>query len=157
MASTIETCKEIPNQISLTGNVILPRNQINMQIGELFSLRIDIHLNGSVLDTPEVFWVEPHLEPVYQAVRSYLEMDQRVSVLTDRLDVIADLLAVLKDLLSHRHGEKLEWIGESSGSCTKGGYSANGSQLSFSLRRKSWWRSSISSLISTLASDAALG
>jgi len=83
-----------------------------MQIGELFTLRINIHLNGSVLDTPEVFWVEPQLEPVYQAVRSYLEMDQRVGLLNDRLDVIADLLAVLKDLLSHRHGEKLEWIGE---------------------------------------------
>jgi len=84
-----------------------------MQIGELFILRINIHLNGSVLDTPELFWVEPQLEPVYQAVRSYLEMDQRVGLLTERLDVIADLLAVLKDQLSHGHGEKLEWIGES--------------------------------------------
>ena len=82
-----------------------------MQIGELFILRINIHLNGSVLDTPELFWVEPQLEPVYQAVRSYLEMDQRVGLLTERLDVIADLLAVLKDQLSHGHGEKLEWIG----------------------------------------------
>jgi uncharacterized Rmd1/YagE family protein len=82
-----------------------------MQIGELFILRINIHLNGSILDTPEVFWTEPQLEPVYQAVRSYLEMDQRVSLLTERLDVIADLLAVLKDQLSHGHGEKLEWIG----------------------------------------------
>lgn len=85
-----------------------------MQIGELFILRINIHLNGSVLDTPELFWVEPQLEPVYQAVRSYLEMDQRVSLLTERLDVIADLLAVLKDQLSHGHGEMLEWIGECS-------------------------------------------
>lgn len=84
-----------------------------MQIGELFILRINIHLNGSVLDTPELFWVEPQLEPVYQAVRSYLEMDQRVGLLTERLDVIADLLAVLKGELSHGHGEKLEWIGES--------------------------------------------
>lgn len=84
-----------------------------MQIGELFILRINIHLNGSVLDTPELFWVEPQLEPVYHAVRSYLEMDQRVSLLTERLDVIADLLAVLKDQLSHGHGEKLEWIGTS--------------------------------------------
>jgi uncharacterized Rmd1/YagE family protein len=83
-----------------------------MQIGELFILRINIHLNGSVLDTPELFWVEPQLEPVYDAVRKYLEMDQRVSLLTERLDVIADLLAVLKDQLSHGHGEKLEWIGE---------------------------------------------
>ncbi|EHL00450.1 putative Sporulation protein RMD1 [Glarea lozoyensis 74030] len=82
----------------------------SVKIGELFILRINIHLNGSILDTPEVFWTEPQLEPVYQAVRSYLEMDQRVSLLTERLDVIADLLAVLKDQLSHGHGEKLEWI-----------------------------------------------
>lgn len=81
-----------------------------MQIGELFILRISIHLNGSVLDTPELFWVEPQLEPVYQAVRSYLEMDQRVQLLTERLDVIADLLAVLKEQLTSGHGEMLEWI-----------------------------------------------
>jgi uncharacterized Rmd1/YagE family protein len=112
IASTIDTCKDIPTQIALTGKIALSRSQINMQIGELFILRINIHLNGSVLDTPELFWVEPQLEPVYQAVRSYLEMDQRVGLLTERLDVIADLLAVLKDQLSHGHGEKLEWIGE---------------------------------------------
>lgn len=109
---TITTCKDIPTQIALTGAINLSRTQINMQIGELFILRINIHLNGSVLDTPELFWVEPQLEPVYQAVRSYLEMDQRVGLLTERLDVIADLLAVLKDQLSHGHGEKLEWIGK---------------------------------------------
>ncbi|KAF4638062.1 hypothetical protein G7Y89_g16 [Cudoniella acicularis] len=108
--STITTCKDIPTQIALTGAIKLSRTQINMQIGELFILRINIHLNGSVLDTPELFWVEPQLEPVYQAVRSYLEMDQRVGLLTERLDVIADLLAVLKDQLSHGHDEKLEWI-----------------------------------------------
>lgn len=76
-----------------------------MQIGELFILRINIHLQGSVLDAPELMWAEPQLEPVYQAVRSYLEMDQRVGLLTERLDVIADLLAVLKDQLTHTHGE----------------------------------------------------
>lgn len=88
----------------------LTRRQINRRIGELFILRINIHLQGSVLDGPELMWAEPRLEPVYRAVRSYLEMDQRVGLLTDRLDVIADLLAVLKDQLSHVHGEWLEWI-----------------------------------------------
>ncbi|QUC19468.1 uncharacterized protein UV8b_03709 [Ustilaginoidea virens] len=110
IATTVETCKDIPAHIALTGKINLSRKQINMQIGDLFILRIAIHLNGSVLDTPELFWVEPQLEPVYQAVRSYLEMDQRVGLLNERLDVIADLLAVLKDQLSHGHGEKLEWI-----------------------------------------------
>ena len=57
-------------------------------------------------------WAEPHLEPVYAAVRSYLEMDQRVGLLTERLSVIGDLLAVLKDQVGTKHGEYLEWIGE---------------------------------------------
>ncbi|KAJ6155371.1 Sad1-interacting factor 2 [Penicillium chermesinum] len=112
VSETISDTAPLPAQIAQTGSVNLTRKQINMQIGELFILRINIHLQGSVLDSPELFWAEPQLEPVYQAVRSYLEMDQRVSLLTERLDVIADLLAVLKDQLTHRHDEYLEWIGE---------------------------------------------
>lgn len=111
VSETITDTAPLPAQIAQTGSVNLTRQQINMQIGELFILRINIHLQGSVLDSPELMWAEPQLEPVYQAVRSYLEMDQRVSLLTERLDVIADLLAVLKEQLAHRHGEYLEWIG----------------------------------------------
>ncbi|KAL2872720.1 YagE family protein [Aspergillus lucknowensis] len=110
VSETISTTAPLPAQIAQTGSVNMSRRQINMQVGELFILRINIHLQGSVLDSPELMWAEPQLEPVYQAVRSYLEMDQRVSLLTERLDVIADLLAVLKDQLTHRHGEYLEWI-----------------------------------------------
>ncbi|KAH1490688.1 hypothetical protein LV164_005052 [Aspergillus fumigatus] len=110
VSETISNTAPLPAQIAQTGSVNMTRRQINMQIGELFILRINIHLQGSVLDSPELMWAEPQLEPVYQAVRSYLEMDQRVSLLTERLDVIADLLAVLKDQLTHRHGEYLEWI-----------------------------------------------
>lgn len=112
VSETITGTAPLPAQIAQTGSVNLTRRQINMQIGELFILRINIHLQGSVLDSPELMWAEPQLEPVYQAVRSYLEMDQRVGLLNERLDVIADLLAVLKDQLTHRHGEYLEWIGE---------------------------------------------
>lgn len=114
VSETIAATSPLPAQIAQTGSVNLSRRQINMQIGELFILRINIHLQGSVLDSPELMWSEPQLDPIYQAVRSYLEMDSRVGLLTERLDVIADLLAVLKDQLSHRHGEYLEWIGKSS-------------------------------------------
>lgn len=75
-----------------------------MQIGELFILRINIHLQGSVLDAPELMWAEPQLEPVYVAVRSYLEMDQRVQLLQERVGVVGDLLQVLKDQLGQTHG-----------------------------------------------------
>lgn len=101
--NTIDDTKDIPAQIASSGKINLNKKQINMQIGELFILRISIHLQGSVLDAPELMWAEPQLDPVYQAVRSYLEMDQRVGLLTERLNVIGDLLAVLKDQLTVTH------------------------------------------------------
>lgn len=135
VSETIETTSPLPALIAQTGSVNLTRRQLNMQIGELFILRINIHLQGSVLDSPELMWAEPHLEPVYSAVRSYLEIGQRVTLLTERLDVISgktysicfgsvgqkltaktDLLAVLREQGSRRHDEILEWIGKSNNS-----------------------------------------
>ncbi|KAJ2892084.1 hypothetical protein MKZ38_010278 [Zalerion maritima] len=110
IAVELEGSKDLPAQIAMAGKMAMSKTEINMKIGKLFILRIQVHLNGSVLDTPELFWTEPHLEPVYQATRRYLEMDQRVEVLANRLSVIGDLLTVLKDQLSHGHGEMLEWI-----------------------------------------------
>ena len=111
VSTTIDATSPLPALIAQTGSVNLTRKQLNMQIGELFILRINIHLQGSVLDSPELMWAEPHLEPVYAAVRSYLEIGQRVQLLTERLEVIGDLLAVLREQGSRRHGEVLEWIG----------------------------------------------
>lgn len=73
-------------------------------IGELFILRININLQGSVLDSPELMWAEPQLEPVYQAARSYLEINQRLSLLNQRLDVISDLVS---PFVHHTH-----WMSE---------------------------------------------
>lgn len=113
LTTTITLTSPLPAEIALTGSIALSRRQIHQQIGQLFILRINIHLQGSVLDSPELMWAEPSLEPVYAAVRSYLEMDQRVGLLTERLSVIGDLLAVLKDQVGTKHGEYLEWIGKS--------------------------------------------
>jgi len=113
VSTTIETTSPLPALIAQTGSANLTRRQLNMQVGELFILRINLHLQGSVLDSPELMWSEPHLEPVYAAVRSYLEIEQRVGLLTERLEVIGDLLQVLREQGSRRHGEVLEWIGRS--------------------------------------------
>lgn len=107
---TINESKDLPNEIAEQGKVRMTKKEIHMFIGRLFLLRINIHLQGSILDAPELMWTEPRLDPVYQAVRSYLEMDERVNLLTDRLTVVGDLLSVLKDQLAHSHDEYLEWI-----------------------------------------------
>lgn len=108
--NTIEDTQDIPQQIAHTGKVEMTRDEIMKSIGELFILRININLHGSVLDSPELIWSEPHLEPIYQATRGYLEINQRVELLNQRLEVISDLLQMLKEQLGHSHEESLEFI-----------------------------------------------
>lgn len=108
--NTIEDTQDIPQQIASTGKVEMSRNEIMKSIGELFILRININLHGSVLDSPELMWVEPQLEPIYQATRGYLEINQRVELLNQRLEVISDLLQMLKEQLGHTHEKNLEYV-----------------------------------------------
>lgn len=108
--NTIDDTQDFPQEIALTGKINMNRKNIMKSIGELFILRININLHGSILDSPELMWAEPQLEPIYQATRGYLEINQRVSLLNTRLEVISDLLQMLKEQLGHAHGEYLEFI-----------------------------------------------
>lgn len=44
-------------------------------------------------DTPELFWSEASLLPLYEAIRDYLEIGPRVQVLNDRLSISGDLVS----------------------------------------------------------------
>jgi uncharacterized Rmd1/YagE family protein len=54
--NTIEDTKSIPQDVATTGKVNMSRRDIMKHIGELFILRININLQGSVLDSPELMW-----------------------------------------------------------------------------------------------------
>ncbi|KAG0766481.1 hypothetical protein G6F57_004839 [Rhizopus arrhizus] len=107
---TINETKYIPQVMAESGNIQLSRTGITKKIGQLFIMRINVNLVSNILDTPEIFWSEPTLEPLYTAMRGYLEISQRVELLNQRVEVISDLLEMLKDHLNSSHGEQLEWI-----------------------------------------------
>ena len=46
-----------------------------------------------ISDTPELFWSEASLLPLYEAIRDYLETGQRVQLLNDRLAVSGELVS----------------------------------------------------------------
>ncbi|KAJ2959209.1 hypothetical protein NQZ79_g5291 [Umbelopsis isabellina] len=107
---TINETKYIPQVMAESGKVHMSRVAITKKIGQLFIMRINVNLVSNILDTPEIFWSEPALEPLYSAIRGYLEISQRVELLNQRVQVISDLLDMLKDHLNSSHGEQLEWI-----------------------------------------------
>ncbi|KAF9953410.1 hypothetical protein BGZ72_005453 [Mortierella alpina] len=108
--NTINATKNIPQTMAETGKVPMSRTQITKKIGQLFIMRINVNLVSNILDTPEIFWSEPSFQPLYSAIRGYLEIGQRVELLNQRTAVISDLLDMLKEHLTSSHGEQLEWI-----------------------------------------------
>ncbi|TFY53461.1 hypothetical protein EVJ58_g9440 [Rhodofomes roseus] len=110
ISTTIEETKDIPEIISETGKIGMPHKDIMRKIGELFLLRTNINSVGSVLDSPEVFWTYPDLQPLYDAARDYLEIPQRIDLLNTRVEVLQDMLQLLKETVSSRHAERLEQI-----------------------------------------------
>ncbi|KAG9311687.1 DUF155-domain-containing protein [Chiua virens] len=110
VSSKIEETKDIPETLSETGKIGMPHKEIMRKTGELFILRTNINTVGSVLDSPEVFWTYPDLQPLYEAARSYLEVPQRIDLLNTRVEVLQDMLQLLKESVSSRHAERLEQI-----------------------------------------------
>ncbi|KAG6379724.1 DUF155-domain-containing protein [Boletus reticuloceps] len=110
ISSKIEETKDIPETLSETGKIGMPHKEIMRKTGELFILRTNINTVGSVLDSPEVFWTYPDLQPLYEAARSYLEVPQRIDLLNTRVEVLQDMLQLLKESVSSRHSERLEQI-----------------------------------------------
>lgn len=99
---TIDSTKTLPRTMAATGKVQMSNKAITQKIGELFIQRIQINLIEGFLDTPDLFWSEPALEPFYKAIRGYLEIGQRVDVLNQRVGVIGDLLEMLKVRMGRR-------------------------------------------------------
>jgi uncharacterized Rmd1/YagE family protein len=60
--NTIDTTKDIPQSIAESGKIGLPPIEIMKQIGHLFILRMNIHLVGSIVDSPEIFWAQVSYE-----------------------------------------------------------------------------------------------
>jgi uncharacterized Rmd1/YagE family protein len=100
----------IPEDLARYGKISLSRKEIRRKMGELFLERNSITLHVNVLDTPELFWDYPELEPLYRMITNYLDIEKRSHVLSQRLEVIHELFEMLGNELNHQHSSRLEWI-----------------------------------------------
>ena len=78
--------------------------------GKLFKLRRDVNLVSNVLDVPELFWSEASLGGLYEAVREYMEIGERVQVLNEKLGVASQFVGTHRD----RSIRTADWIPPSS-------------------------------------------
>ncbi|ODV85877.1 hypothetical protein CANARDRAFT_197964 [[Candida] arabinofermentans NRRL YB-2248] len=112
MSNILNSISRLPKALALTGKLQnYTRKKLLIKTGKLFQLRNEVNLSSNVLDTPEYFWsIEPGLDPLYTAIREYLEIDQRVEVINDRCEVFLDFFDILADSLAERTMTKITMI-----------------------------------------------
>ncbi|KAG2357335.1 hypothetical protein BDR07DRAFT_1453124 [Suillus spraguei] len=102
----------IPRQLAFSGAINLKRRDAMRLTGKLFKLRRDVNLVSNVLDVPELFWSEASLGGLYEAVREYMEIGERVQVLNEKLGMASEFLDAIHDHLNNNAMERITWIGE---------------------------------------------
>jgi uncharacterized Rmd1/YagE family protein len=111
MDGNMHDVKHVPRMLALTGNLGMHREDVLKISGKLFKLRVDVNLSSNVLDTPDFFWeAEPSLNPLYTAVREYLEIEQRILVLNERCKVFLELTDIIADSIAESNMSRITWI-----------------------------------------------
>jgi uncharacterized Rmd1/YagE family protein len=107
---TINDTVYIPENIARTGSAQLSGKELSRLRGRLYITKSDVMLNYDLLDVPDFFWEYPELDSLYSIVADYLEIRQRVDVLSKKLETIHELFDMMADEQKHRHSSMLEWI-----------------------------------------------
>jgi len=107
---TINDTVYIPENIARTGSAQLSAKELSRLRGRLYITKSDVMLNYDLLDVPDFFWEYPELDSLYSMVADYLEIRQRVEVLSKKLETIHELFDMMADEQKHRHSSMLEWI-----------------------------------------------
>lgn len=107
---TIIDTAHIPRNIAETGTSRLGRKETAKLRGRLFTTKSDINLHYDLLDIPEFFWENPEFGGQYSTIADYLEIQQRVEVLSKKLETIHELFNMMADEQKHKHSSLLEWI-----------------------------------------------
>jgi len=107
---TINDTAHIPQNIARTGSAQLSGKELSRLRGRLYITQSDVMLNYDLLDVPDFFWEYPELDSLYSMVSDYLEVKQRVEVLSKKLETIHELFDMMSDEQKHRHSSMLEWI-----------------------------------------------
>ena len=110
MSNTLNESQQVPDELALKGDISFTKQQIARTCGRLYDVKMKVNLVSSVLDIPDFFWCNPDLQVIYDRIKVYMQIPQRVELLNTRTQVLSDLLDMLA---SHSDGNKMDsltWI-----------------------------------------------
>ena len=86
------------------------RRAVRKTHSELLQLRADINLYSELLEIPDIFWDEHHLEVNYKRMTKHLVTESRTTIVNKKIDYSDQLNKALRQQLGDDYGVRLEWL-----------------------------------------------
>lgn len=106
--NTIETVKELPDEVEKEGKVGKRRKDILRIMGKLHKLSFNLYLVSNILAEPEFVWEYSSFSPLYETCVRYLDIKSRSDLLNKRCEIIHGMLQILSENITTHNSEKLE-------------------------------------------------
>lgn len=78
--------------------------------GQLFLLRGKLNLYLELIETPDIYWLEPSLEKIYDLVSKRLDIALRIAIMNRKLDYVTEEQRALLSVMNEKKSTRLEWI-----------------------------------------------
>lgn len=105
---TIDTVKDLPDEVEKEGKVGKRRQDILKIMGKLHKLSFNLNLISNILGEPEFVWEYSAFSPLYETCIRYLDIKPRADLLNKRLEIIHGMLEILSENITTHNSEKLE-------------------------------------------------
>lgn len=106
----IERTGGVPMELVHRGRLSLTDRDVMRMSGEVYLYRSYFNLQTDLLGTPDWFWENDEVEPIYERTARWLDTDKRGQLLNQRLEILKDLFMLFRDEVHVRTEYRLEWI-----------------------------------------------
>jgi len=106
--NTIETVRDLPDEVEKEGKVGKKRKDILKIIGRLHKLNFHLYLVSNILGEPEFIWEYSSFSPLYETCIRYFDIKRRADLLNKQCDTIHGILEILSENITTHNSEKLE-------------------------------------------------
>lgn len=106
--NTIETIKDLPDEVEKEGKVGKPRQDLLRIMGKLHKLGFNLYLVSNILAEPEFVWEYSAFSPIYETCVRYLDIKSRSELFNKRCEIIHEMLQILSENITTHNSEKLE-------------------------------------------------
>lgn len=108
--AVMNVVRDLPSTLAKTGKIPMHAKDLKKLVGSILEAQFSINQFGLVDDRPDVFWEKPTLEQYYKKTATYLELQDRWNVLTDKIVALQDAFDLLRDEINTKSSHNMELI-----------------------------------------------